>query len=428
MKSGGLNRRILALALPSIASNITTPLLGLVDSAITGHIGSAVYLGAIAVGGTMFSMLYWVLGFLRMGSGGLTAQAHGRRDMRAAAVVLGRGLLLAALFGGVLIVLSPTAGRAALTFMDADDATAQLAARYFSIAVWGAPAVLGNYVLTGWFVGMQNSRAPMWMALCTNLVNIAVSLVLVIGAGWKLEGVATGTFTAQWAGFGLGMLFLRRYRPEVVGLRVLLGSDGLRKYFSINADIMLRTLCLVAVTVWFTRGGAQQGVTTLAANALLVQLVMLFSYFVDGFAYAGEAIGGSLYGDGAISGVRRLTRLLLRWGAGLALVFGAVYLFLGEWILGLLTDRSEVVAAAMIYLPWAAAVPLAGVWAYIYDGIFIGLTRTRAMLASMAAAMCVFFGMWVLTRPLGNHGLWLSFAVYLLVRGAVEASLLRLRD
>lgn len=418
-----LNRSILAIALPAIASNITTPLLGLVDTAITGHIGSPAYLGAIALGGTMFSMLYWVLNFLRMGSGGLTAQACGRGDSTAAAAVLWRGLLLAALLGAIIIALSGNAGAAGMRFLDADDATAPLAQRYFSIAVWGAPAVLATYVLTGWFLGMQNSRAPMWMALFTNIVNIAVSLTLVYGLGWKIEGVATGTLTAQWAGAALGLILLSGYRPRRLGLRTLLRGDGLRRYFSINTDIFLRTLCLVAVTVWFTRTGARDGVVTLAANALLMQLFMFFSYFMDGFAYAGEAIGGRLHGAGDNSALRSLIAALLRWGGAIAAIFAAAYLLGGHLILQALTDRPEVVAAAAQFLPWAAAVPVAGVWAFIWDGIFIGLTRTRGMLVAMAAAMAVFFGVWSATRFIGNHGLWLAFTLYLLTRGITEWAL-----
>lgn len=371
----------------------------------------------------MFNMLYWVLNFLRMGSGGLTAQAYGRGDKKEAAVVLWRGLLLAAALGTAIIALSGSAGVAALHFLDADGVTAQYAARYFSIAVWGAPAVLGTYVLTGWFLGMQNSRAAMWMALWTNVVNLAVSLGLVIGTGWKIEGVATGTLTAQWAGFGLGLLMLARYRPGRAPLRTLFRGGGLRRYFSVNADIFLRTLCLVAVTVWFTRTGAKAGVTTLAANALLMQLFMLFSYFMDGFAYAGEAIGGRCHGAGDVPGLQAVVRTLLRWGAGLAALTAGMYLVAGRLILELLTDRPEVVAEAMHYLPWAVAVPVAGVWAFVWDGIFIGMTRTRAMLTAMAAAMAVFFGVWLLARPMGNHGLWLAFVLYLATRGAAEWAL-----
>lgn len=415
-----LRKEILAIALPAIASNITTPLLGLVDTAISGHIGPPVYLGAIAVGGTMFNMLYWVLNFLRMGSGGLTAQACGRGDRPEQATVLWRGLLLAALLGVTLIACSPAACPVALRLLDSDAPTSALAARYFGILIWGAPAVLGNYVLSGWFLGMQNARAPMWMAIWTNIVNIAVSLTLVVGLGWRIEGVAVGSLTAQWAGFALGIAMLRRYRPQRIAWRRIVAGDGLRRYFSINADIFLRTLCLVAVTVWFTRTGARTGVLTLAANALLMQLFYLFSFFMDGFAYSAEALGGRFHGARDAASLRRLIRALLRIGAVLAVATAAIYLLGGRLLLRALTDRPEVVAEAGRYLPWAALVPLAGVWAFVWDGIFIGLTRTRAMLAAMASAMLAFFITLLAARPLGNDGLWLAFCIYLLTRGAVE--------
>ncbi|MDE6269278.1 MAG: MATE family efflux transporter [Muribaculaceae bacterium] len=415
-----LHRKILAIALPAIASNITTPLLGLVDSAITGHIGSPAYIGAIAVGGTMFSMLYWVLNFLRMGSGGLTAQAYGRGDAVAQAEVLWRGMLLALVLGLLLICVSPFAGAFLPRILDADADTGPLATRYFVILIWGAPAVLGNYVLSGWFLGMQNARAPMWMAILTNCVNILASMLLVFGAGWRIEGVATGSLVAQWAGLGLGLVLLRRYRPAALPLRRIIAGEGLKRYFAINSDIFLRTLCLVAVTLWFTRSGARTGVVTLAANALLMQLFYLFSYFMDGFAYAAEALGGKFHGAGDNHSLRRLISSLLRIGALLAVAVSAVYLLCGHALLDVLTDNQAVVAAAMAYLPWAALVPIAGVWAFVWDGIFIGQTRTRGMLASMAVAMTAFFVTYAITLPLGNHGLWLAFCVYLLLRGMVE--------
>lgn len=422
-KTEKINRKILAIALPAIASNITTPLLGLADTAITGHIGSAVYIGAIAVGGSMFSMLYWVLNFLRMGSGGLTAQAYGRADRVEADTVLWRGLMLAALLGVLLIATAPWTGPFAAAFIDADTAATPLAVRYFSIVVWGAPAVLGTYVFTGWFLGMQNTRATMWMALTTNVVNLPISIGLVYGLGWKIEGVAVGTLVAQWSGFALGLLILRRYRPQRIGLRTLWRGSGLRRYFAINTDIMLRTACLVVVTVWFTREGASAGVVTLAANALLMQFFIFFSYFMDGFAYAGEALCGRFHGASDTASLRATIHALLRWGLALALVSAAVYLAGGRLLLTLLTDRREVVDTALVYMPWVAAVPLAGVWAFIWDGILIGLTRTRAMLVAMASAMVVFFLALSLSHPLANHGLWLAFCLYLLTRGLAEAFL-----
>ena len=378
-------KEVLAIAVPAIISNITTPLLGLVDVAITGRIGAAVYIGAIAVGGTMFNMLYWLFGFLRMGSSGLTAQAYGASDARGQALVLWRALLVGALAGMVMIGMSQPLCSVVLGFMDADGATASLAASYFRICIWGAPAVMCTYALSGWFLGMQDSRSAMWMAVATNVANILLSGTLVFG------------------------------------LRDILDHPRLVAFFKVNADIFLRTCCLVAVTVWFTHAGALSGADILAANALLLQLFMLFSYFMDGFAYAGEALAGKYFGRGDRTGMSGLVRELLLTGLGWALVFSALYALCGEWFLRMLADVPSVVDTARAYLAWAAVIPLCGFLAFIWDGIYVGITATRSMLVAMAAALVVFFGVYVSLREyMGNHALWLAFDIYLLVRGAVE--------
>lgn len=414
-----IDRSILAIALPAIVSNITVPVLGLVDVAIVGHFGAAAFIGAIAVGSTLFNMLYWLLGFLRMATAGLTAQAFGAADRRASDATLWRSLVIAAVFAVLLIALSTPLGRAILDFLDADEAVRPLAERYFSICIWGAPAVLATYVFNGWSLGMQNTRLPMVVAITTNVVNIVLSLAFVYGAGMQLEGVALGTMLSQWLGaviFVTCIIF--RYKLHRVARIQLFDATALRRLFSINTDIFLRTLCLVAVTVWFTRAGAGQGVAILAANALLMQLFMFFSYFSDGFAYAGEALAGKAHGAADSAGLRQTVKALLQWGAGIAVAFTIIYYVGGEVILRLLTDEPGVVATAREYLPWAVAVPACGILAFIYDGIFIGLTATRRMLVSIAVSAGVFFGVYALAfSTLGNHGLWLAFDVYLLLRG-----------
>ncbi|MDE6449986.1 MAG: MATE family efflux transporter, partial [Muribaculaceae bacterium] len=284
-----LDRDILALAVPSVIANITTPLLGLVDTAITGHLGSESYIAAIAVGASMFNLLYWLFAFLRMGTSGLTAIATGQRDTRQQALILYRGLLVAASVSILMIALSRPIADGLLIFLDPDPATATLARRYFNTVVWGAPAVLATYVLTGWFLGMQSSRRPMIISITINVINIAISPLLAFGAGMKLDGVAAGTLSAQCAGVIIGMLMCMRYRLPKVALREIIDTSQLKRYFAVNRDIMLRTACLIAVTLWFTREGARQGETILAVNALLMQLFILFSYMIDGFAFAGEA-------------------------------------------------------------------------------------------------------------------------------------------
>ncbi|MGM9870334.1 MAG: MATE family efflux transporter [Muribaculaceae bacterium] len=417
-----LNREILLLAVPAIVSNITTPVLSIVDTAIVGHIGSAVYIGAIAVGGSMLNLVYWLMNFLRMGSSGLTAQAYGAGHIDECYAVVRRALVTGAVCALALWLLALPLCRALLFFMDADSHTSALAARYFYIVVSGAPAVMGNYALSGWFLGMQDSRTPMWMALITNIVNIAVSLTLVVGFGMKIEGVAIGTASAQWAGliYGLARL-LRRYKSDRPGAVNTLGNNALRRFFAINTDIFLRTACLVSVTLWFTRTGARQGVDTLAANALLMQFFLFFSYFMDGFAFAAEALSGKYRGAANTAGLRRCIRAIFGWGASLSAAFAVIYLLGGRGAISLLTDRPEVVATAGGYVLWSAMVPVAGFAAFVWDGIYTGLTLTRRMALAMAVAAIVFFAAsYSLVPVMGNHGLWAAFLCFLLSRGAMQ--------
>lgn len=412
---------ILAIAVPAIVSNITTPLLGIVDVAVTGHIGAALYIGAIAVGGAMFNMLYWLFNFLRMGTTGFTAQAYGAGDRQRLDLLLFRSLAVGFSVGFLLLLLSKPLGEGILAFMDADDDTLSLASRYFNICIWGAPAVLMTYALSGWFLGMQNSKAQMWVAVMTNVVNIIVSLTLVFAAGWKIEGVATGTLSAQWIGFAVGIIILvKKYRPKLPALGDIFQLRELALFFRVNSDIFLRTACLVTVTLWFTHAGALAGTDTLAANALLMQLFMLFSFFMDGFAFSGEALAGKYTGRADTESLRSVVRSIMLVGLWCAVAFSITYALAGEWIIDLLAKDKVVVALACSYLPWAVAIPLCGFMAFVWDGIFVGLVRTRAMLASMAIALLVFFLLYFLLRSkMANSGLWLAFDAYLLTRGIV---------
>ncbi len=424
-------REILAIAIPAIVSNITTPLLSLVDVAITGHIGDAVYIAAIALGSTVFNTLYWLFGFLRMGTTGLTAQAYGAggKGNRECSIILYRSLTVGLVTGLLLLALSAPWKTALLGFMDAEGTMLGLTLRYFDIVVWGAPAVMLTYGLSGWFLGMQDSRAQMWMALVTNVTNIIISPVLVFGFGMSIEGVAIGTLAAQWIGLCTGALIaMRKFRPALPNLAEVLDLHALLRFFRINVDIFLRTACLVAVTLWFTHAGAEQGSDILAANALLLQFFMFFSYFMDGFAFAGEALAGKYVGRGDTTSLSSLIRSLMTIGIAFALIFGVLYALLGSNILGLLAADRGVVALAEEYLIFAVAVPLCGFMAFIWDGIFVGLVRTRAMLISMAGAIAAFFLLWFSLREvLANNALWLAFCVYLLLRGVLQALLFRLK-
>ena len=419
------DRQILHIALPSIVSNITVPLLGLVDVAIVGHLGSAAYIGAITVGGMLFNMAYWLFAFLRMGTSGLTAQAYGRGDRAETVRVLVRALGVALAIGVALVALSRPVADVAFRLIPCSPEVEASARVYFALLVWGAPAVLGLYGFAGWFVGMQNARFPMAVAITQNVVNIVASAALVFGLGWQVEGVAAGTLIAQYAGLLMAVAgWWRGYRADTrgVSLRPVTDSAALSRFFAVNRDIFLRTLCLIAVTVCFTSSGAAAGDTVLAANALLMQLFMLFSYVMDGFAYAGEALAGRYVGAADAAGFRRTVRRLFGWGLVLAVAFTLAYGAGGRTFLSLLTSETSVVDMAMAYLPWAVAVPLTSFAAFLFDGIFIGATATGRMLLAMAVASSVFFiSYYLLTDTLGNHALWLAFLAYLGARSGVEA-------
>lgn len=413
-----MNRKILALAIPSIIANITTPMLALADTAIVGHMGSAVFIAAIAVGGVMFNMLYWLFGFLRGGTSGLAAQAYGAADTRQTTLVLYRSLAVATLVGAAMIALQRPVAAALTAFLAPDPATAPLARQYFDILIWGAPAMLGTYALSGWFLGMQNSRMIMWTSLTVNVVNIAASLTLVYALKMQIAGLATGTLTAQWCGLGAGLLFLRGYRLERVTWRDVIRPGELRRFMSVNIYVMLRTACMIAVTLWFTRTGARQGAVILAVNTLLMQLFLLFSYMMDGFAFAGEALVGRYVGARQPAQVSRCIRLLFGWGCLLATVFTMAYLIGGEWFLQLLSSDRAVIAASGQYWWWALAIPFAGMAGFVWDGVYIGATLTRQLMVSMVMAMTVFFAIVLaLFGHMGNHALWLAFISYLATRG-----------
>lgn len=425
-----MNKSILKIALPSILTNITVPLLGLVDTAIVGHLGSAAYIGAIALGTTLMSMAYWGFGFLRMSTGGLTAQAVGEGNRERCFTLLIRSLTWALLIAALLILLQTPLLRAVLYFAEGTDEVRQLATTYFRILIWGAPAVLCLSGMNGWFIGMQNATIPLIIAVVQNLINIAVSCFLVFGLNWTIEGVATGTLVAQYAGLALAACLVLRFRPlpSCTTLRTAIGRSSLldTTFLRMNRDIFLRTLCLLAVTSFFTFAGTRHGDLILAANALLMQFFLLFSYFMDGFAYAGEALCGKAWGGAKWDAFQRTTRYLFIWGGTLSAIVTLVYYFAGTQLLTALTDHPSVVECAQAYLPYVSLIPLISFPAFLYDGIFIGITFTSGMLRALAVATLIFFALHLLLFPsMGNTALWLAFLAYLGTRGMVQWWMLR---
>lgn len=418
-----MNKKILTIALPSIVSNITVPLLGLVDVAIVGHIGNAVYIAAIAVGSMMFSLIYWVFGFLRMGTSGMTSQALGRRDLTEATQLLARSLIVSTGVATALLLLQMPLLWLMLRLISPTAEVAPLSRTYYYICIWGAPAMLGLYGLTGWFIGMQNTRLPMFISIMQNVVNIVASLTLVWCFGMGLEGVATGTLIAQWTGFASALMLWGHYYGRLrrhFTRHGLLRRTAMRRFFTVNRDIFLRTLFIVAVNLYFTSAGARQGAVVLAVNTMLLQLYLLFSYVMDGFAYAGEALGGRYYGAGNRAMFKKAVKSLFAWGLAMAASFTIAYALGGTAFLRLLTTDETVIAASGEFFPWAVAIPFAGMAAFVWDGLFIGMTATHHMLTSSAAAALSFFAVYSsLNTTMGNHALWLALITYLAMRGAV---------
>lgn len=418
------DRQILQIALPSIVSNITVPLLGMIDVAIVGHMGSPVYIGAVAVGSMIFNLVYWLFGFLRMGSSGLTSQALGRRDLTEVMRLLVRSTTIALGIALMLILLQVPMKWVAFELIGPTADVAPIAQTYFYIVIWGAPAVLGLYSLSGWYIGMQNTRFPMFISIMQNVVNILASLTLVYGFGMKIEGVAWGTVIAQYAGFIVALGLLLRYYGRLRGYLVLRGTfvrEAMGRFFHVNSDIFLRTLCLVAVNLFFTSAGARSGAVILSVNTVLMQLYLFFSYFMDGFAYAGEALGGKTYGARNVAAFRETLHRLWIWALIVTLAYTLLYIGGGRWIVGILTDEAQVLEASQEYLCWIWLIPAAGAAAFIWDGVFIGITATRGMLVSSFLSALGFFIVYLLAEShLGNHGLWLAMIIYLALRGILQ--------
>ena len=431
-----MHKEILSLAIPSIVTNITVPLLGLVDVAIVGHMGDASYIGAIAVGTMMMNVICWLFGFLRMGTSGMTSQAYGRGDSKEAATILFQAIALGAAIGILFVLFQPLLLRLFLFFMRPSDEIRAFASVYFHVCVFGLPAALVMYGLTGWFIGMQDTRTPMTVSIFQNIVNIMTSLLLVYVFGMKVEGVALGTLTAQYSGLLLALYILRRkyashYQLLFSQFTLKLGDYSsfsykhtLKRFFRVNRDIFLRTLFLVAVNAAFTSVGSRQGDVILAVNTLLFQFFTLYSYIMDGFAYAGEAICGKYYGAGNAPSFHACIRRLFAWGVIMTVVYTAAYYFGANDILHVLSNEQTVIEASEPYLLWVALIPVAGMGAFIWDGVFIGITDSRGMLLSCFVAAIVFaIILSLFFTTMGNHALWLALLSYLLARGVMQTML-----
>lgn len=423
----GINREILRLAIPSIVTNITVPLLGMVDVAIVGHIGNASYIAAIALATMVFNLIYWGFGFLRMGTSGLTAQAYGANDKAEYLSVLVRGCTIALGVAFTLIALQYPIAQLCRRLLHTSELTLQLTLQYFYIRIWAAPATLGLYVLKGWFIGMQNAKTPMFIAILLNCVNILFSLLFVFAFNAGIAGVAWGTVIAQYSGLLLAIILWFKHYGDLrhdIRIRESLEWQKMIGFFKINADIFLRSLCLIAVFTFIPYISAAMGDTIVAANTLLMQLFTLLSYIVDGFAYAGESLVGRFIGAKDELALRSHIRYLLLWGVLTAALFTLLYATCGRGILRIFTNDQNVIETAMQYLIWTIFVPFAGFAAFIYDGIYVGATASRAMLSTILIATIAFFIAYYCLFPLiGNNGLWIAFLLFLILRGSLMFAL-----
>ena len=455
----GRNREILRLAVPAIFNNITVPLLGLCDTAIAGHLGAASYLAAMAVGTMMLNVIFWLSGFLRMGTTGLISQSFGAGNMEAIRETLRKAFIIAAAISVLVLALQRPLELLLFRIIAPDNGVADLASLYFRIVIWGAPAQLVIMVVSGWFIGMQNTFIPMVIAVGVNIVNILLSVLLVFVFDCGFAGIAFGTLAANWAGCAGALTLMARYSRHTrtradawkelhLGTQADAGkgesesslnnqnsslqNQGLtlninqwRRFFSVNTDLFFRSACIMIVTLAMVSFGSRLGETILAANTVMMQFFMFFSYFMDGFAFAGEALTGKAQGAGDRPLLRSTVKALLLWGAGMAAAFFVIYAAGMTPIAGLLTDNQSVrdIVGSMYWL--VVVLPPVTVAAFIFDGVFIGLTRTRILFFTTLFAALVYFGIVALTGGFAPDGgfdntwLWVAFETYLLMRGGL---------
>jgi MATE family multidrug resistance protein len=419
-----LNREILRLAVPNIVSNLTVPLLGMADFALMGHLkqDSVMYVGAVALGTTVFNVLYMSLGFLRMGTSGFTAQSYGARDKKALHLGLHRSLLVALLLALLLMVLQYPIQWIAFRLLDGTTQVTHFARQYFYIRIYAAPATLMLYSFYGWYLGMQNARIPMTIAIVVNTMNIGLNFLFVFGFGMHSNGVALASVLAQYTGLLLAFWFLKKkyaayYRR--IALKLLVRKEGLLVFFKVNGDIFIRTLLLIFVLTFFTGVSARIGDNILAVNTLLFQFFFFFSYFADGFAFAGEALAGKARGSGHLLLLKVTVRQLFVWGLGIAMITSLVYFAGLKTFMHILTNDKTILQLAGDYRWWVIVLPLTSIAAFIWDGIYVGVTASKAMRNTMIlSSLLIFLPAFYLLYPhWGNHGLWIALQLFMIARG-----------
>lgn len=421
-----MNKKILNLAIPNVISNLSVPLLGVVDTALVGHLDEVYYLGALAVGSMIFNFLFWGFGFLRMGTTGLTAQEYGRRNRQGIMMLMARVQLVALVIGILILLLKQPISDLSFWVIQSGAEVERFTLVYFDIRVYTAPAVLALYGLNGWFLGMQNAKYPMIITIALNLLNIVLNVWFIYGLDMHVDGVAYGTLISTYLALALAVgLFLYRYRRYFLHfvMEELINAGELRQFFSVNRDIFIRTLCLIFTFSFFTAKSAEQGDLILAANTILLQLWMVASYGIDGFAYAAESMVGRFKGAEDLPLLKKAVYYNLAWGLSIGLIGSALYGLLDEQILAIFTDKQNVIDLAMSVVFWTVLAPFVSSICYILDGVFIGATATGPMRNTMLISTFIFFLpiYYIGTMMFGVHGLWLAMVLFMVVRGAALA-------
>lgn len=422
-----MNRKILDLAIPNIISSISVPLIGIVDIALMGRMPSPDYIGGVALGSLILNFIYWGFGFLRFGTSGFTSQALGRRDLEESFHVLVLAVTAGLISGLLLVLLQVPLSRAGFGILNGEPLVESLAESYFMIKIWAAPASLVQFSMFGWFIGMQNSKIPMTVSVTANLVNIACSIAFTTLLGLDVRGVALGFLAGQYTGLIMTLFFYFRHFGKLGkywNLQLSLKLSRVREFMSMNKDIFIRTLCLIFVFSFFTAESASVDAnssgreTMLAVNSVLMQFFMFFSFVIDGFAQAAEAMAGRFIGATDIPKLRKLVRLSFLWGLGCSIIFTAAYLLGGDSIFRLLTNNTEILRNAKPFFFWITLIPIVSFAAFLWDGIFIGATAGSAMRNSMLiSTLLVFFpAYFILRMSIGNHALWLAFVLFMISR------------
>lgn len=416
-----MNRQIVRLALPNIFTNLTVPLLGMTDMFLMGHQESVHFMGAVALGSVIFNFVFWGFAFLRMSMSGVAAQTYGRNDRFEMAMVLERGLLIALIGSSLLLILQKPLAEFSFWLLEGSPEVKEISRQYYFIRIWAAPASIALMVFYGWFLGMQNAIYPMIIAVTVNLVNIVISFILVFHFNMKAEGVALGSVIGEYTGLVLSIgFFFKKYKWVAAYFTTKIAPllSQLRHFLNVSLDIFIRTLCVIAVFTFFTSRSAGIDDVTLAINSALLQYLFLFSYFLDGFAYAGEALVGRFYGARDFNNLKTSVNKLMLWGGGFAGLFTLVYILKGNSLLQLFTKQEVVLTLGNDYLFWIALVPFASFGTFIWDGVFIGLTASKAMRNSvLISAVCFYFvPVYFLFPIIDNHAIWLAMVLFMLSR------------